>query len=338
MKARRALSVCATLLVAPLVILGWWITFPAGVGSSVEMTTGAATPTLSVLDDVRAPVAPAPSASVASGSETVRQPAETAAAATEEAATPGAAEPSAAPAAVAARVSPVRALDYQRGDFSQWAEVQTARDDQVTLVTSPARAGSTYSARFTVAPGDHVFGDVSTIRGEVRADLDDPVSPTEGMGQWFAWSTLFPEEFDWDGDWLLYTQWHQTARTGTPPVAFHVTGSGQAARLALTVRGGQVHGDVPPYVTTFDLGPLQRGVWLDHKVSVVWSSTPGAGRIAVWINGAQVLAPTAVANLYVGQSAYLKQGLYASASTKGSHTVYHTGTRIGPTEASVALP
>jgi hypothetical protein len=237
----------------------------------------------------------------------------------------------------ATKVSPITLLDYQTGDFSQWAEVQTARPEQAEVVTSPTREGTTYSAKFTVAPGDHTFGDTSTIRGEVRASVADSGSPTEGMDQWFAWSTLFPSDFEWDGDWLSYTQWHQTARTGPPVIALLVT-AGDNPHLNLTVRGGILQAGVEPRVAIFDLGPLERGVWLDHKVYVHWSSEPGAGRIGIWINDRQVLMPTAVANLYAGQSVYLKQGLYASASTNRSHTVYHTGTRIGPTEMSVANP
>jgi hypothetical protein len=301
-------------------------------GAAVTVAPVLPTPTFSRLT-IPALGAPATPSAVASGSETVPPPTEAAPAVPEDTG------PSALPpvAAAAARISPVTVLDYQTGDFSQWAEVQIARSEQATLVTSPTRAGSTYSARFTVAPGDHVFGDTSTIRGEVRTGLEGPATPAEGMQQWYAWSTYFPPDFEWDGEWLIYTQWHHTQRTGPPVVALLVS-PGSAPRLSLIVRGGTLQAGVQPRTATFDLGPLQRGVWLDHKVSVDWSSTPGAGRISVWINGEQVLPSTAVANLYAGQNAYLKQGLYASASTSRSHTVYHTETRIGPTETSVTLP
>lgn len=43
--------------------------------------------------------------------------------------------------------SPGTILHHQTGDFSPWAEVQTARTDQATLVTSPLRAGSTVYTR-----------------------------------------------------------------------------------------------------------------------------------------------------------------------------------------------
>ena len=339
MKARRALAVTAVLVVAPLATLGWSSLIPEGVESSPAAVTVSPVVPTRTLSGLKAPAPGAPTTPAPAGpTETVPQPTETAPAVLEESSSSEATEPSALPStAAAARVSSASVLDYQTGDFSQWAEVQTARVDQATLVTSPARPGSTYSARFTVAAEDHVFGDTSTIRGEVRAGLEGPATPAEGMQQWYAWSTYFPPDFEWDGEWLIYTQWHHTQRSG-PPVVALVVSPGPAPRLSLIVRGGTLQAGVQPRTATFDLGPLQRGVWLDHKVNVNWSSAPGAGRVGVWINGTQVLAPTAVANLYVGQGAYLKQGLYASASTNRSHTVYHTGTRIGPTEASVALP
>ena len=43
-------------------------------------------------------------------------------------------------------------LDYQTGNFSQWTEQQLHRFQQEAIVTSPARRGYPYTARFTVAP------------------------------------------------------------------------------------------------------------------------------------------------------------------------------------------
>ena len=341
MKARRALAVTAVLVAAPLAAIGWWSLSPEGVKSSGAAATVAPDVSTSkfLALDVLAPGAPTAPAEMPSGSRNSPEPAEAASTVpTEQPSTSVDTEPPGlVPAASAASVSPTTVLDYQTGDFSQWAELQVARPEQARVVTSPARAGTTYSARFTVTPEDHVFGDAATIRGEVRADPEDAGTPAEGMQQWYAWSTYFPPDFEWDGEWLSYTQWHQTTQTGPPVIALLVT-PGPDPRLRLTVRGGVLQAGVQPRTATYDLGPLQRGVWLDHKVFVHWSSEPRGGRIGVSINGAQVLTPTAVANLYVGQSAYLKQGLYGSASTNRSHTVYHTATRIGPTETSVTLP
>jgi hypothetical protein len=59
------------------------------------------------------------------------------------------------------------------------------------------------------------------------------------------------------------------------------------------------------------------------------------GHIIVKMNGVQV-ADAPAATLYAGMTAYLKQGIYRKASAQ-TQTIYHTGTRRGPTEASVRL-
>jgi hypothetical protein len=56
--------------------------------------------------------------------------------------------------------------------------------------------------------------------------------------------------------------------------------------------------------------------------------------MTVKTNGKTWLNNAPCANLYPGQSAYFKQGIYR-ASSEQTQTIYHTGTRIGRTQDSV---
>lgn len=228
--------------------------------------------------------------------------------------------------------------DYQTGDLSQWPAVQVARPEQIAVVTTPARPSLKYAAQFTVGPHDHTGGNNTTVRAEVARAV---ATPADGEEQWTAWSQLFPADFVWNVGWgdpaqyFAYAQWHQTANSGPPNVIFWLTDSPQP-RVQLTVRGGTLTGGAPEHATTYDLGLLTLGKWLDHTVRVVWSADPAVGAITAWIDGQQVV-DAHTATLYAGQGIYFKQGIYA-ANSPLSHTVYATGTRHGPCECKVRLP
>lgn len=236
---------------------------------------------------------------------------------------------------------PAAVFDYQTGSFAQWAEQQRVRPEQLSIVTTPARPGYTYSAKFTAKAGDDWNPPSGTIRGEVAGNPVNIQSPSEGAEQWYAWSTYFPADFYSDipaKDFFLYTQWHATPSVGRPVLSLRVT-PGPNHRLELHTYGGTLNltTGVWQYSQVFDLGPLTKGVWLDHRIYVKWSSNPAAGRVAVWINGTNVLPIQSTANFGAGHGVYLKQGIYAGEMTSREHVVYLTGTVVGKSMTDVRL-
>lgn len=227
--------------------------------------------------------------------------------------------------------------DYQTGNLSQWTDVHVARPDGAVVVTSPVRDGYTKSAKFTVRPGDRTFGQVNEERAEVMSNVQQSGS-VEGAETWHGWSSLFPAGTSVEpGSWLAFSQWHQTANTCPPNVAFMITDS-SVPRIRLSVRGGALNLSTCAAATssTYDLGVLPVDNWTDFTVHGKWSSDPAKGSMEVKLNGRTVLPPTPVANLYTGQAAYFKQGIYRGNMSRTT-VIYHTGTRRGATETSVAL-
>ncbi|MCF6735137.1 heparin lyase I family protein [Blastococcus sp. KM273129] len=251
-------------------------------------------------------------------------------------ATPPPAEPElAAPAPV-----PTRVWDYEDAATllpDPWDEVHSLRPEAQGVTTENLYPGSSRTAFFTVHPGDTGWnGTTGTLRSEVRDSIADSGDVQPGDEQYWAWSTFFPADHDWDerGQFLIFTQWHQTVNSGNPNVHFW---SDVREHLMVDVRGGtggRVAGDAQ-YVETFDLGPIDKGAWNDLTVRFVWSPDPATGLVEVWHQGEKVLSENA-ATLYTGQSVYIKQGIYSAAGTARSHYLQHAPIGYGPTLESVA--
>ncbi|MGY2066766.1 heparin lyase I family protein [Blastococcus sp. SYSU DS0619] len=246
--------------------------------------------------------------------------------------------PPAEPEPAAPAAQPARVWDYEPGGslVPPWMEIHALRSDQHGITTENPYPGTTRSAFFTVKRGDTGWnGTRGTLRSEVRDSIANSGNVKEGTDQWWAWPTFFPADFDWDerGQFLIFTQWHQTVNSGNPNVHFW---SDVNEHLMVDVRGGtggRVAGDAQ-YTRTFDLGLIDKGSWNDFMVHFVWSSDPSKGLIEVWHQGERVLSEN-VANLYVGQSVYIKQGIYSAAGTNRVHRIQHSVLRHGPTRASV---
>jgi len=236
---------------------------------------------------------------------------------------------------------PAFRLDYQTGTFSQWAERHVHRSAQGSIVARPARAGYPRTARFIVARGDYTNGGTSAERSEVMASIAQTGNPAQGRTTWFAWSTLIPAGTHVDSNaaspvgngWLIFSQWHGTANSGPGPnIALALTKGTPTPHLILDTNGGSGSGRRSEWVQPRAF-PLGR--WVDFVVGIRWGTSSSVGRMTVKVNGTTWLNNAPCANLYPGQSAYFKQGIYR-ASSRQTQTIYHTGTRRGPTLASVA--
>ncbi|SEK39125.1 Polysaccharide lyase [Blastococcus sp. DSM 46786] len=251
-------------------------------------------------------------------------------------------EPATPPATEPERsvTQPTRVWGYENSTNllpDPWDEVHSPRPDAQGVTTENPYPGSPRTAFFTVHPGDTGWnGTTGTLRSEVRDSIADSGDVEPGDEQYWAWSTFFPADFDWDerGQFLIFTQWHQTANSGNPNVHFW---SDVDEKLMLDVRGGtggRVAGDAQ-YAETFDLGVIDKGAWNDLTVRFVWSPDPATGLIEVWHQGEKVLSEN-VANLYADQSVYIKQGIYSAAGTSRSHHLQHAPIGFGPTLESVS--
>jgi hypothetical protein len=232
-------------------------------------------------------------------------------------------------------------LDYQTGNFSQWNEQQLHRAAQQAIVTTPAHVRYTNTARFLVAPGDYTNGGTTAERSEVMASVAQTGNPVQGQTMWFAWSTFLPAGTQVDSDatspvgngWLIFTQWHGSGPSGNPVIAFGLSKGTTTPHLIIDTQGGSGTSTTQEW---FQPNPIPLGVWNDFVVGVVWGESPATGRLTVKMNGVTLVANAPCSNLFTGLSAYLKQGIYRAASHQ-THTIFHTATRRGLTEASVAL-
>jgi hypothetical protein len=204
--------------------------------------------------------------------------------------------------------------DFETGDLSQWAG-REGLISRLTVVQSPVRQGK-YALRTELHQGDVTN---SGTRNEVE-NSSAQFNEVEGNDRWYAWSTMFAADFPAPNTWQVFTQWHHSGLTGSPPVEFDVLGE----TIQLAHNGG----------TVLWRAPLVRNVWHDFVFHVLWSSTNGY--VELYYDGTKVVDRQAVPTLNPGQYAYLKQGLYRDASIVDVGVVYHDGMVMGTTLADVA--
>jgi hypothetical protein len=191
------------------------------------------------------------------------------------------------------------------------------------------RVGARAATRFVVRAGD------SPVHSGERTERVASVAATgarPGADRVYRWSTRFPRDFTPvpDSTWNIFTQWHESAADGCHPnVALQINTNMSPAMLRLQVRGGALGaGCAPQQSRSWDFAPLQRGRWEDFALHVGWSDRPGGGSVALTLDGHTVVPRTALATLYTGQRAYLKQGFYRAPSPLTS-TVLHSAVTLG---------
>jgi hypothetical protein len=216
---------------------------------------------------------------------------------------------------------------FETGNFSQWSEFEIVSTDRIVLSQSMVREGS-YAAKVVVKPGD-------TLNGGTRSELVYNSRTTEGSERYFAWSTYWPTDYPSIDKWQLFTQFHHTGCCGSPPIEMYVRGD--EMRLGTNTEGGgnTIHWQAP----------LVRGKWRDFILHVKWSSNAAVGLLELYLDGARVFGPKAVATLYSGMTNYLKQGLYRDSSIAVEQTIFHDGLKeatalsdVLPSEPVVVTP
>jgi hypothetical protein len=177
------------------------------------------------------------------------------------------------------------------------------------------RIGDRTATRFVVREGD------SPVHSGERTERVASVAATgavPGSDRVYRWSTRFPSDFAPvpDSTWNIFTQWHESAADGCHPnIALQVNTNMSPPLLRLQVRGGALGaGCAPQQSRSWDFAPLVRGRWDDFALHVGWSDRPGGGYVALTLDGRTVVPRTALATLYTGQRAYLKQGFYRAPS------------------------
>jgi MYXO-CTERM domain-containing protein len=187
---------------------------------------------------------------------------------------------------------------------------------RLTVVPSPVRQGK-YAMRTELRNGD-------LSNNGTRNEVWWNSPQTEGMDRYYAWSTWFDAEYPSETTWQVFTQWHHTGNTGSPPLEMDVYGE----EMRLYTRG----------TTILWSAPLVRSVWHDFILHVHWSADASTGFVELWHGGTQVLARKYLATLYAGQSALMKQGLYRDSSIVPTAVVFHDGMTVATALSDVLPP
>jgi hypothetical protein len=204
--------------------------------------------------------------------------------------------------------------DFETGDTSQWSTRQAVSDDRLLVVTSPHRQG-TYALKATVKNGDDPIG-ASGNRNELAyLSLEG-----EGSESYYAWSTMFADDYPSLDSGQVVTQFHQNDDTGNPPITFYT--EGEEFRF-------YVNGDVLWRTT------LERGAWYDVILHVKWSWDASIGFVELAVNGRVVVPKTFLAT---GTDRYLKQGVYRLAGITADSIVFHDGMVRATSPEDVSWP
>jgi hypothetical protein len=207
-----------------------------------------------------------------------------------------------------------------------WQKQEAVAASSIDAVTVARR----HVTRFVVRRGD------APVHSGERTERVASVAATRatpGTEQVYRWSTRFPTTFEpvADSTWNIFTQFHESAPDGCHPnVALQVNTKKLPAMLRLQVRGGGLGPDCAPQQSrSWDFAPLERGRWQDLELRVGWSDAVDGGSVALSLDGTPVVPRTALATLYRGQRAYLKQGFYRAPSPFVS-TVLHSAVVVDP--------
>ncbi len=221
-------------------------------------------------------------------------------------------------------------------------------NEQLQIVTSPVRQGK-YAARLTVHDGDRFMN----TSGE-RAQMDRPgPSEHEGDEYWYAWSTLFPEDWQAPEDWQVIIDWHASADYATicQPLQLEIDNNNSigAKMLAGDVTGYRCFSGSGTAVSQSEIiiDRITTGVWNDYIIHVRWTAYDG-GLIEIWHklendeDFKKMIHWEGIPTLqYKGNPAepdipYLILANYRDSSNQHTSVLYHDGFRMADSAAKLA--
>lgn len=223
-----------------------------------------------------------------------------------------------------AQTSEIFAGDFDNGDLSQYATLQT-RDHNgppgayctYSACVRNGGAGHETAARFEVRTGDvPEFG--GGERSEVRAPSSVDYAP--GDERTYTFSFGVPADFrpptgENGGYHSIVMQWHPYDNAASPPLHLSIDAHNN---LILWHRWESKHKVI---------GPLDPGTWHEYSVSVKHSSDPSVGSVEVYRDG-QVAVPKFNTATMAGEpGGYLKLGLYRGTEPF-TQVVWHDGLRV----------
>lgn len=228
--------------------------------------------------------------------------------------------------------------DWETGDASQWSSNHWNQSlplsEQFAVVADPVRQGN-FAARFTVRPGDK-FASTSGERSEV---VYNGANEVEGDDLWYAWSTLFPADWSTPTGWSIFAQWHSFYPV-SPPISFNMKGE----RIQVNFNTGSVDSGGASVKPVFPItDSLERDVWNDFVVHIVWSGTNGS--LEVWHRTGDnpfvkkvdaVGLPTMQVKDGVPSANYLKIGFYRNDDPTRVNVLYQDGFSRATTPADLA--
>ena len=169
--------------------------------------------------------------------------------------------------------------------WQQFTGLQYEQDrplaDSFALVHDPVREGRS-AARFTAQQGYSRFGANEDTEAVWHS------GEREGDDYWYAWSTLFPADWQSPYHWGIFAQWHAPFPT-SPIIGFNARDDTASLDIhtGLTdpVRNSFAHDLEYPLLAT-----LSKGHWNDFVMHVHWTRT-SAGLIQVYhrVEGQQTL-------------------------------------------------
>jgi uncharacterized protein (TIGR03382 family) len=195
-------------------------------------------------------------------------------------------------------------------------------EDRLQVVQSPTAQGR-YALKATVVQGDNPIGASGN-----RNELVHFGGEKEGDDFYYRFRVMFAPGFPAPNTWQLFTQWHHTGLTGSPPLEFVVRGE----QLEI------VHNSPANSTTTrMTLGPLVRGQWQEFILQVKWSPDPAVGFVQVWRNRELKVAKRAFATMFPGQGIYMKAGYYRNDTIAQVGTLHLDG-YLQTTTLAEAMP
>jgi hypothetical protein len=220
-------------------------------------------------------------------------------------------------------------LDYETGDLNNawgWYCSEYEQDDpghSDPRILSGERLGVSSDAAAEGRLGLYTTTrSIDTVYGGARAELVlcDANKSKILLGQddevWYSWYTMFPSNVDFTKQkWLVWTQWHHTGPTSSPPLELAMNERNNIQYLYLQVashyyekqRLGQNCNLTVNSCGILWKDQLQQGKWYKINLHVIWSTcqtyvletylgqtiprcdNPGKGLIEMWVDGNKVV-------------------------------------------------